>query len=205
MTTPVLQKESLRKNKYLLYSDCNQDIPFRVYSVTIFFLFLSQFNSHWHIKTEYFVWKEAFAVFIFLMLFVLFAVYYDLKTFKIPNKLNAIGIITGILMNSFLLGMRGFISSLAGIVLPILMLFILFSMRVIGAGDVKLFCLTGAFLMVEVWKVIVLAFIFAACFGTLFVLRKLLRGSKHFFTKIHMSIPILMGCVFYKIGAWMWQ
>jgi prepilin peptidase CpaA len=64
----------------------------------------------------------------------------DIKHYKIPNKLNLCFLIAGIAFNLWTGDIR---SALIGIVLPFV-LFPLFALRMMGAGDIKLFCAIGA-------------------------------------------------------------
>lgn len=64
----------------------------------------------------------------------------DLKYFKIPNKLNLTFIVAGLLLNACLGNVK---LALAGMAFPMI-LFPLFAVRMMGAGDIKLFCAVGA-------------------------------------------------------------
>lgn len=77
---------------------------------------------------------------ILLMMLSLAALYTDIKSFKIPNKLNLTFIIIGLLFNSL---MGNFKYSIIGLLFPMI-LFPLFALRMIGAGDIKLFCAIGS-------------------------------------------------------------
>ena len=62
----------------------------------------------------------------------------------------------------------------------------LFWIRVLGAGDVKLFCAIGAFMGKEVWNVLLYTCIFA----------ERTEG-----VRMHMSVPILLGYIAYVTGG----
>jgi prepilin peptidase CpaA len=75
-----------------------------------------------------------------LVALILPALINDIKHYKIPNKLNLLFLIAGVLFNL----LNGCISSgLIGIVFPFI-LFPFFVLRMMGAGDIKLFCAIGA-------------------------------------------------------------
>lgn len=68
----------------------------------------------------------------------------DIKSYKIKNRVTLSFIITGILTNSILYGDEGFKNSLLGIIIPIILLLVLYALRMLGAGDIKLFSALGA-------------------------------------------------------------
>jgi prepilin peptidase CpaA len=74
------------------------------------------------------------------------AVLFDLKSGKIPNGLIFTGLLWGAAYQLSVQGPVGGILFLGGAALPILLLGILYYFRMIGAGDIKLLCVTGGFL-----------------------------------------------------------
>ena len=99
-------------------------------------------------------------------------------------------------------GGAGIVHFLVNISIPVILLFLLFQLRVIGAGDIKLFSVAGGFLsMRQLLYVILAAFVTAAVIG----LGKLLYqkrmagicGNQR--TLIHFSAMILIG---YFIVVW---
>jgi prepilin peptidase CpaA len=96
--------------------------------------------------------------------------------------------------------------SLAGIAIPVILLFWLYTLRVLGAGDIKLFCAIGSFVGVEIWKIICLSMIFGAVWGFVMVVRRIYRCAKagngmgiltEKLTKICFSVPIALGLLVY--------
>ena len=86
----------------------------------------------------------------------------------------------------------------------------LFWIRVLGAGDVKLFCAIGAFMGKEVWNVLLYTCIFAGGLagGKLAVIlakrRKmpfLSEAERTEGVRMHMSVPILLGYIAYVTGG----
>jgi prepilin peptidase CpaA len=69
----------------------------------------------------------------------------DLRTYRIPNRLTAGGALIGILW-SLLPGGLGVLDALGGAALGLVALLPLYVLRVMGAGDVKLMAMAGAFL-----------------------------------------------------------
>ncbi len=68
----------------------------------------------------------------------------DYKTLKIKNHITlsftALGIITGIMQK----GLEGLALSILGWCLPVLLLFVLYALKMLGAGDVKMFGAIGS-------------------------------------------------------------
>ena len=79
-----------------------------------------------------------------VILFIIIAFVFDLKEHRIPNLLNLIGVIIGFLYNIFNLGVDGLLFSLKGLCFGFSLLFILYIINAVGAGDVKLFAALGA-------------------------------------------------------------
>lgn len=74
------------------------------------------------------------------------AVLFDLKDGKIPNGVIAAGLMWGCSYQLVVHGGMGMIFFLGGSCFPILLFGALYYFRMIGAGDIKLFCVTGGFL-----------------------------------------------------------
>ena len=80
----------------------------------------------------------------------------------------------------------------------------LFWIRVLGAGDVKLFCAIGAFMGKEVWNVLLYTCIFAKLAVILAKRRKmpfLSEAERTEGVRMHMSVPILLGYIAYVTGG----
>lgn len=87
-----------------------------------------------------------------LLLLLLVAAWCDIRSRRIPNSLVFPGMIAGILSNILLpqvTGGLGILDSLAGLGVGLLLLLPLYLLRAMGAGDVKLMAMTGAFLGVH--------------------------------------------------------
>lgn len=84
-----------------------------------------------------------------LLILLIWAVVTDLSKTRVPNCIIITGLILGLFYRVLYLGHRNYIVILAGIVIPVLIFFPLFLMRAMGAGDIKLFAVTGAFFSIE--------------------------------------------------------
>ena len=101
---------------------------------------------------------------LFLVIGILFmAVVFDLQRYRIPNLLTVTGITMGIVWSCYRDGWKGVPETLAGIGFPIILLFVLHRLRMLGAGDIKLFAVIGSFIGYSVWKVMLYSFIAGGC------------------------------------------
>lgn len=98
---------------------------------------------------------------IYLIILLGLAVYYDVRYFRIPNFLIGIGIVTG-LIYQLLYKTVIWSEVLLGMLIPIVILFLLFYLHMLGAGDIKLLSVIGIFLGTSVLSVIWNSFLLAA-------------------------------------------
>jgi prepilin peptidase CpaA len=68
----------------------------------------------------------------------------DLTTYRIKNSITYSFMLVGLIANFVLKGPEGVLFSLQGIMLPVVGLILLYIMRTIGAGDIKLLSAVGA-------------------------------------------------------------
>ena len=73
------------------------------------------------------------------------AVSFDLKDRRIPNVLIAAGLIAGLLYSMTVRGQESIGFVLGNMLFPILLLYFLFLIHVLGAGDIKLFVVMSLF------------------------------------------------------------
>lgn len=85
------------------------------------------------------------SMFIILTILLIIACWQDYLEFRIKNKLVITGALLGIALNTFLTAETGFVSGLIGLGLGLLLLLPLYLLRIMGAGDVKLLAMVGAF------------------------------------------------------------
>lgn len=130
------------------------------------------------------------------------AVVMDFRDGRISNRLICAGLIWGLACRMMGDGRVGIVHFLVNISIPVILLFLLFQMRALGAGDIKLFSMTGGFLSARQ-----LLFIIAGAFlcGAVIGLGKLLYERKKLSevgtskTFIHFSMEILLA---YFIIVW---
>jgi len=144
--------------------------------------------------------------------FLLVAAWHDIRSHRIPNYLVLGGSVLGLILNtvtppgigflSELPGGTGLIDALAGLAIGLAVMLPLYFLRAMGAGDIKLMAMTGAFLGPrEILGAIlgtfvaggVLALVFAIRAG---ILKQVLQNIRIIIyagaSKIHMgTLPIL--------------
>ena len=104
-------------------------------------------------------------------------------------------------MNLILYGINGIKMSLFGILCPIVLLYLFFLIKIIGAGDIKLLAGIGAFVSREIIIIIIVAFAIASVYSLICVLFKLGRmvrdkfKTHYSFSKMHLSVPIFLACM----------
>lgn len=88
---------------------------------------------------------------------VLVAAATDLRSRRIPNWLTLSGVCAGLLMNYFISGLPGIRTSLSGMLLGFGAYFVLYCLRAMGAGDVKLMAAVGAIVGPANWVAVFIA------------------------------------------------
>ena len=143
------------------------------------------------------------------------AVVMDFGNGRISNRLIVSGLIWGLAFRLLGEGSAGAVHFLMNISIPVILLFLLFSLCILGAGDIKLFSIAGGFLtLTQLCYLIPVAFVVGAVIGAgkIAVSYTHLRahetgkkvtvgyaiGTKTF---MHFSTAILIG---YFIVVWGW-
>lgn len=137
------------------------------------------------------------------------AALYDIRTWKIPNWLILVGLETGIFITVWQDGVRiGCIHTLAGIGIPIAILYVMFLAGWLGAGDIKLFSAVGAFCGFMICKIVLYAFIAGGCLSLLYVIDLILCRRKRYSSegrpdrhRIHFSLAIWIACLVYAVSG----
>ena len=113
------------------------------------------------------------------------AVVSDFRDWRIPNRLIAVGI-------------------------PVVILFVLFHKKALGAGDIKLLATAGTFVGTDVIRVIVYSFLAGGVISLFFLLKEVLMSvtnrkeisTKQFYrnlmkSRVHFSAAIMGGVMYY--------
>ncbi|HHW48280.1 MAG TPA: prepilin peptidase [Clostridiaceae bacterium] len=90
-----------------------------------------------------------FAKYIELFLLLLLSIISDHKHYRIKNSIVYPFMAAGILTNLCVSGIRGLAISLLATVAPAFFLFLLYSLKMLGAGDIKLFAAIGSIMGVK--------------------------------------------------------
>ena len=104
---------------------------------------------------------------------ILIATVMDVKTGRISNRLILTGWILGFLRMCVCYGIGGFKAWLFQISFPIIVLYLLFLVGALGAGDIKLFSLIGGFVNLrELATCVIAAFVIGAIWSIVWLLLK---------------------------------
>ena len=147
-----------------------------------------------------------------LIVIVSMAVYWDIRCWRIPNIIIVFGFIHGYIITAIRIGPRnGLIFSLIGTAIPIVSLIILFLIKALGAGDIKLLAVIGTFVGSDVVRVIEYSFFAGGVISLIYLLRQIYLSftdrkqlSKTGFyrnmrRRVHFSIAIMIGIVCYAL------
>ena len=132
------------------------------------------------------------------------AVVMDFGNGRISNRLIVSGLIWGLAFRLLGEGSAGAFHFLMNISIPVILLFLLFSLCILGAGDIKLFSIAGGFLtLTQLCYLIPVAFVVGAVIVAGKIVYKKVTvgyaiGTKTF---MHFSTAILIG---YFIVVWGW-
>lgn len=118
----------------------------------------------------------------------------DLKWWRIPNRLIVVGLICGVLCNITEFGILGGIKQFAlGAVTPIAWLVILFLIRGMGAGDIKLLAVIGGLMGRGIAEIVIYSIFVGGVIGLFGYLVKKIR-------RIHFSLAVMAGMMIYCFG-----
>jgi prepilin peptidase CpaA len=117
---------------------------------------------------------QSSSIHILLAVTVIAAAAIDLRSRQIPNWLTLSGVCAGLLLNGYVSGLPGVGKSLAGIFVGFGVYFVLYRLRAIGGGDVKLMAAVGAIVGPGTWIAVFLATAIAG--GVLAIALMISRG-----------------------------
>lgn len=143
----------------------------------------------------------------FMVLTAIFirAVYTDIKSGKIENGLIGTGLIAGLLTAYFGSGMEGVWKGIQMSILCLALLFILFILKGLGGGDIKLFCVIALFLPEQIMGIVITSFFAGAvvALGKMFIRRLQKKTVFIWHEKISFSIPMAIGTGFSVVSSYL--
>ena len=125
----------------------------------------------------------------FLVPLAVLVIYHDVRYRRIPNPFVLATLSTGLILNFFLSGISGGLSSLGGCVLAFVLMFILHVFGAMGAGDVKLFAAIGSVIGAQL---VLPTFVVVVLTGGLLALISVVRSGV-FKTTMHRVLQIFVG------------
>ena len=118
-----------------------------------------------------------------------FIVYYDVRYRRIPNLLVLGLLIGGLTINISFGGLNGALTSLEGLALAFLPMFLIHMFGAMGAGDVKLFGAVGSVIGVSM---VPMTFVLVVMLGAVLAIYTMLRSGTIFST-LHGVLRIFVG------------
>ena len=125
----------------------------------------------------------------------------DIHTGKIPNRFILLSLFSGFIFQILTKGVLILPASMLGTIFTIILLFPLFIMKGLGAGDVKLFAVIGSFLSITEYQTILNLIILSLLIGGVQSII-LICVHRKYQSKIHFTIPILLSTLFYIGGLY---
>ena len=119
----------------------------------------------------------------------IFIVYYDVRYRRIPNMLVLSLLIGGLTINISFGGLNGALTSLEGLALAFLPMFLIHMFGAMGAGDVKLFGAVGSVIGVSM---VPMTFVVVVMLGAVLAIYTMLRSGTMFST-LHGVLRIFVG------------
>lgn len=125
------------------------------------------------------------------------AVWQDVHTYRISNRLMIAGFLTGFGYQIIVRGFEGIREGILGMLPPVIFLFPAFLCRGIGAGDIKLLAVIGSWLSYDTSVSILAASIML---GGIYAVIHLFTAKRK--EKLHMSIPIFLSMLLWLGGVY---
>lgn len=137
-----------------------------------------------------------------LCILLLCVCYFDYKYHKIPNKILLLMMIEGLRMSFIAQGWTGIFTFLLSLVVMVFVMYPLFRMGALGAGDVKLFGVCSAYLPYD--RVVSFLFfsLLIAAIISLFILVRQQNRKEYLRSAIPMAGPIFAGVLLYMGGVY---
>lgn len=116
-----------------------------------------------------------------LLLLLIMAVWMDIRTNKISNRLIGFGLFLGYIRNFEEYGWDGSIHFLIQISLPVLVFYLFFLMHVLGAGDIKLFSVISSCIgLKSLCRIVIFSFLAGAVLSCIKIVH-----NKNLYSRLH--------------------
>lgn len=127
-----------------------------------------------------------------LWAFLVAAMICDLKNYRIPNNLIALGYVAGCYLNILSLGLKGILVFCMNAGISIVVLYVLFLLHALGPGDVKLLSVMATVVgLHDMLMITTISLVLGAAVGLFRIIQRLVKGGKLFeMTHMHYSICI---------------
>ena len=141
---------------------------------------------------------------VFVMSVLTRAIYTDVKKGIIENRCIMSGLLLAggyaVLHN----GGKGFLESISMAMVMLVVLFVLFVLKGLGAGDIKLFCVLAAFYPKSAMGIVVVSFLVAAGMSIVRMLPRFLKREPVYLKgeTINFSIPIGIATATIEVMQW---
>jgi prepilin peptidase CpaA len=116
-------------------------------------------------------------------------IYYDVRFRRIPNVLVLSALVAGLAINIIFLGSAGALSSVTGLAVAFMPMFLLHVFGAMGAGDVKLFAAIGAVVGIAL---VPMTFVMVVMLGALLAIYSMIRCGT-VMTTMHGVLRIFVG------------
>ncbi len=116
-------------------------------------------------------------------------IYYDVRFRRIPNLVVVSALVAGLCINTSFLGFEGALSSVKGLGLAFVPMFLMHIFGALGAGDVKLFAAVGAVVGVAL---VPMTFVVVVMLGAALAVYSMIRAGTVFST-LHGVLRIFVG------------
>lgn len=123
------------------------------------------------------------------------AVYTDISNKKIENRLIICGLVCGIFLAAIRDGPKGIWCSVKMVGIVFGALIILFVIKGLGAGDIKLFCMLAAFFPSDILKIVVVSFFAGGGIAIVRILWRVMRKQTLYVRHetMNFSVPVMIG------------
>ncbi len=139
------------------------------------------------------------------------AVMTDFREWRISNHLIAVGLIQGFAVSAVMRGFpMGLFCSVKGCVFPVVILYVLFLIKALGAGDIKLLAVAGSFVGTDIYRVMIYSFLAGGVISIFYLLKEFIlsitnrkklsdrvESSRLGKRRVHFSAAILCGAMYY--------